>query len=62
MSATAHSFTALLDRFGQFHPPTMRYEPGEDFAAWQARFRQQVSELRSPLPERPASTWPGWPA
>jgi hypothetical protein len=34
MSATAHSFTDLLDRFGQFHPPTMRYEPGEDFAAW----------------------------
>lgn len=53
MNKTAHSFTELLDRFGQLYPPAMKYRQGEDFAAWQERFRQKLSELRSPLPERP---------
>lgn len=53
MGKIAHSFTDLLDRFGQLKPPAMTYRPGEDFATWQTRFRQQLNALRSPLPTRP---------
>ncbi|NKB68200.1 MAG: hypothetical protein GKR89_14155 [Candidatus Latescibacteria bacterium] len=49
----SHSFTDLLDRFGQEQPPFMTYRPGEDIAVWQQRFRRQLEQLRSPLPQRP---------
>ena len=49
-----HSFTDLLDRFGDDQPPSMPYRPGEDIHEWQSRFRQQLDTLRSPLPERSA--------
>jgi len=53
MNKTTQSFTELLDRFGRSHPPTMKYQKGEDFAAWQQRFRHKLAQLRSPLAERP---------
>ena len=50
---TPHAFTQLLERLGRAQPPSLAYEPGADCAAWQARFRQALDCLRSPLPERP---------
>lgn len=54
MNQNTHSFTDLLDRFGQSSPPTMQYRQGGDIAAWQQRFRQQLNALRTPLPQRSA--------
>lgn len=49
----SHAFTDLLDRWGKIQPPSMAFDPGEDCAAWQVRFREKLDELRSPLPQRP---------
>ena len=48
----AESFIDFLEAYGRTHPPVMRYQEGEDFAAWQQRFRGQLEALRGPLPER----------
>jgi dienelactone hydrolase len=46
------SFVDFLHRWGEAHPPVMRYRQGEDFAEWQAAFRRQVEALRGPAPSR----------
>lgn len=46
------SFDEFLQSYGAANPPRMLYEEGEDFAAWQARFREAVASLRGPVPDR----------
>ena len=46
------SFIDFIDAYGAANPPAMQYREGEDIVAWQSRFRAQLEELRSPLPER----------
>ena len=48
----SESFTDFLRDYGTAHPPGMVYNEGEDFGAWQTRFRHQLEQLRGPLPER----------
>ena len=46
------SFRDLLDRWGRARPPKTLRREGEDFEAWQKRFRAALDALRGPLPER----------
>ena len=48
----AESFVDFLDAYGAAHPPLMVYQEGDDFGAWQRRFRQAADGLRGPLPDR----------
>ena len=48
------SFIDFLNAYGESHAPEMVYRDGEDFAEWQARFRDAVEGLRRPVPERVA--------
>ncbi len=48
----SQSFIDFLAAYGERHTPAMRYRDGEDFAAWQAAFRDTVSNLLGPVPER----------
>lgn len=51
-SEPSESFVDFLEAYGRAHPPSMRYRAGEDFRAWQERFRAAVASLLGPLPER----------
>jgi len=53
MNHPSASFISLLEAFGQSQPPAMEHREGEKFAAWQKRFKDQLTHLLSPLPERP---------
>ena len=46
------SFSDFLDAYGNAQPPSMVYQEGEDFSAWQQRFRSKVESLRGALPDR----------
>ncbi|HUT33226.1 MAG TPA: dienelactone hydrolase family protein [Planctomycetota bacterium] len=46
------SFVDFLDAYGEACPPSMVYREGEEFAAWQRRFREKVLSLLGPVPER----------
>ena len=46
------SFTAVLEAYGESHPPSPTYRAGDDFPEWQERFRRQLESLRSPVPDR----------
>jgi len=46
------SFADLLEAWGRAHPPAELYGEGEDFPAWQRRFRERIEGLRGPVPER----------
>ena len=48
------SFTEMLERYGEAHPPSMRYDGDGDFSAWQRRFRETVLTLRGMVPDRVA--------
>ena len=52
MTMQTESFIDFLDEYGKAHPPAMLYQQGEDFAAWQARFRGKLGSLRGPRPDR----------
>lgn len=52
MNMRPESFTDFLDKYGSAYPPGMVYREGEDFAAWQVRFRRALEALRGPLPKR----------
>ena len=48
------SFISFLDAYGEARPPVMRYDGKEDFDTWQRKFRNAVTTLRGPLPDRVA--------
>lgn len=48
----AQSFTELLSAYGDVHPPSLVYREGDDFPAWQQRFRDRLEVLQGALPER----------
>ena len=54
MNMPTESFINLLTAYGEANPPSMTYREGEDFAEWQARFREKLATLRGVLPERTA--------
>ena len=51
MNIPTESFINLLTAYGEANPPSMTYREGEDFAEWQARFREKLATLRGVLPE-----------
>ena len=48
------SFISFIDAYGEARPPLMRYDGEEDFDTWQRKFRNAVTTLRGPLPDRVA--------
>ena len=48
----SQSFIDFLDAWGGDNPPSMLYREGDDFAAWQERFRDAVASLLRPVPGR----------
>ncbi|MBN1671231.1 MAG: dienelactone hydrolase family protein [Kiritimatiellae bacterium] len=48
----SESFIDFLERYGRANPPGMLRGEGEDFGAWQARFRAKLHELLGPVPPR----------
>jgi dienelactone hydrolase len=49
---SAESFIDFLDAYGEARPPSLVYREGDDFGAWQRKFRRRLEELRGPVPER----------
>lgn len=52
MDFPSESFIDLLERFGDAHPPRLRYQPGSDVGTWQSELLTALQTLRGPLPER----------
>ena len=48
------SFTSFIEAYGEARPPLMRYDGQEDFDTWRRKFRNAVTTLRGPLPDRVA--------
>ena len=48
----AQSFVDFLSEYGDAHQPSLVYQEGEDFPAWQQRFHDQLGALQGALPDR----------
>ena len=48
----AESFITFLDAYGQAHGSSKSYDGSGDFQAWQEQFRDAVTSLRGPVPDR----------
>ena len=48
----AESFIEFLDAYGQAHGASVGYDGKGDFGDWQSAFREVVTSLRGPVPDR----------
>jgi dienelactone hydrolase len=46
------SFIDFLEKYGNEHKPSMTYQDGQDFRAWQRTFRRKLKSLRGNIPDR----------
>jgi hypothetical protein len=46
------SFIDFLQKYGEKNPPAMLYKDGQDIKVWQKGFREEMTRLRGPVPER----------